>query len=104
VIDGLIEAGDLERTAKYDKFKPKKLTAEQVKKIKAKREPEEGWEEAAAEASSKGSGRKGGQSDLFALIQVPITSQYLDAFSSWFCAETALAGARCTDLGHVCRR
>jgi hypothetical protein len=32
VIDGLIEAGDLERTAKYDKFKPKKMTAEQVKK------------------------------------------------------------------------
>jgi len=76
VVDELIEAGVLERTAKYDKFKPKKLTEEQVKKIKAKREPEEGWEEAAAEASSKGSGRKGGQGDLFALIQVFIASQY----------------------------
>lgn len=37
VVDGLIEAGELERTAKYDKFKPKKLTDEQVKRIKAKR-------------------------------------------------------------------
>ena len=66
VVDKMIADGVLAATDMYAKFRPKKLSPEEVAAIKRAREPEEGWAEAEGELKAK---KKGGMGDLFALIQ-----------------------------------
>jgi hypothetical protein len=71
-------------TAQYKKFKPKQLSDEEIAKIKAKREPEEGWEEAKNEAE----GKKKGQDSVFALIRAKQANRE-GAFDSMIAAMEA---------------
>mmetsp|Transcript_70906 Transcript_70906/g.147766 ORF Transcript_70906/g.147766 Transcript_70906/m.147766 type:complete len:293 (-) Transcript_70906:586-1464(-) len=89
VVDQMIEDGEIEATEKYAKFKPKKLSAKQVKAMKENREPEEGWEDAKEELSQK---KKGGMGDLMALIQAKQT----DRASAFDSMTAALEAKYCT--------
>ena len=84
-----------QRTDKYDKFKPKRLSAETVASLKRDRGPEEGWEEARAEARASRSGGKaaggGGLGDLTALIRAKQASR-ADAFDAMTAALEAKYG------------
>eukprot|EP00960_Hanusia_phi_P042214 755372-Hanusia_phi.AAC.4 len=63
----MIQQGELEETSAYKKFKPKQYSEEEVKKIKSRSAPEEGWEEAMAEFNSKKK-KTNSKEDLAALI------------------------------------
>jgi len=67
IIDEMIQQGELEETSAYKKFKPKQYSEEEVKKIKSRSAPEEGWEEAMAEFNSKKK-KTNSKEDLAALI------------------------------------
>jgi len=72
-------------TAQYKKFKPKKLSEEEVAAIKAKRDPEEGWEDAKNELDGK---KKKSQDNVFALIRAKQADR-AGAFDSMIAAMEA---------------